>query len=60
MPPTIEQNGRFPSHPSKNVILGGAGKRKRSVHCHYCHEEGHNIKTCPKKKKDDLLKESPH
>ena len=33
MPPTIEQNGRIPSHPSKNVILDRGVKSKRSVHC---------------------------
>ena len=58
MPPTIEQSGRFPSHPSQNVILGGEGKTKRNNHCSYCIQIGHNSKTCKKKKEDELLRAS--
>ena len=44
-----------------NVVLGGAPKQHRHIHCTYCKIERHNVKTCKKKREDEFqqLKNEP-
>lgn len=52
MPPTLTQSGRFQTHPSKNVVLGGKPKEKATRFCKYCNQPGHYQKCCPLLKKN--------
>ena len=52
IPPTLALKEKLPVHPSKNVILGGSQKTKRSYTCSNCHEPGHNCASYPYKNKN--------